>query len=291
MRSRTRLTPPISYVLSDARWALKYVRLHAKQWNLNPERIATFGSSQAAVPAAFRRLHGGQGRRRVRRPRGPAVRSRGGRGLAPRPREHRSEAAAAVESRRPVGCAGLWMHFQRIDPTLRRIAADDGKMVAGELHNQRLPTDLHRKRMGADLARGHYGSELSHPFAAVGHRAEEVRRGPRRHVLSKVSRPRAHALQRHLGFLGPTTPVDGCSWSSRQTISPICSSIGSRTRLRYTTSAASLKWSRSKRNCAGAGGLDGPDSGRRSQEPATNVTQEQAGAKENRSRIRGRQRA
>lgn len=47
------VNPPISYVLSDARRALKYVHLHAKDWNLDPVRIATCGSSQAALPALF----------------------------------------------------------------------------------------------------------------------------------------------------------------------------------------------------------------------------------------------
>jgi acetyl esterase/lipase len=47
------VNPPISYVLSDARRAVKYVHLHAKDWNLDPDRIATGGSSQAAVPALF----------------------------------------------------------------------------------------------------------------------------------------------------------------------------------------------------------------------------------------------
>jgi acetyl esterase/lipase len=48
-----KINPPISYVLSDARRALKYVHLHAKQWKLDRNRIATGGSSQAAVPALF----------------------------------------------------------------------------------------------------------------------------------------------------------------------------------------------------------------------------------------------
>lgn len=45
--------PPISYVLGDARRALRYVHLHAKDWNLDRDHVATFGSSQAAVPSLF----------------------------------------------------------------------------------------------------------------------------------------------------------------------------------------------------------------------------------------------
>jgi acetyl esterase/lipase len=48
-----KVNPPISYVLSDARRALKYVHLHAQEWKLDPHRLATGGSSQAAVPAMF----------------------------------------------------------------------------------------------------------------------------------------------------------------------------------------------------------------------------------------------
>jgi hypothetical protein len=47
------VNPPVSYVMSDARRALKYVHLKAKAWRLDPDRIATGGSSQAAVPALF----------------------------------------------------------------------------------------------------------------------------------------------------------------------------------------------------------------------------------------------
>jgi acetyl esterase/lipase len=46
-------SPPISYVLSDARRALKYIHRHAQDWHLDPDRIAAGGGSQAAVPALF----------------------------------------------------------------------------------------------------------------------------------------------------------------------------------------------------------------------------------------------
>lgn len=47
------VNPPISYVLSDARRALKFVHLHAKDWNIEPTRIATGGGSQATIPSFF----------------------------------------------------------------------------------------------------------------------------------------------------------------------------------------------------------------------------------------------
>ncbi len=44
---------PISYVLNDARRALKFAHLHAREWNLDPNRMATGGGSQATIPAFF----------------------------------------------------------------------------------------------------------------------------------------------------------------------------------------------------------------------------------------------
>lgn len=58
MRSMTDATDdkvavPISYVLLDARRAVQFVRLHAKEYNLNPDKIATGGSSQGVLPALY----------------------------------------------------------------------------------------------------------------------------------------------------------------------------------------------------------------------------------------------
>ena len=44
---------PISYVQSDAVRAVQFVRLNAKKWNLNPEKLAVGGGSQGAQPALF----------------------------------------------------------------------------------------------------------------------------------------------------------------------------------------------------------------------------------------------
>ena len=44
---------PIAYVLSDARRALRFAHLHAKEWNLDPHRMATGGGSQATIPSFF----------------------------------------------------------------------------------------------------------------------------------------------------------------------------------------------------------------------------------------------
>jgi acetyl esterase/lipase len=47
------IQPPISVCLLDARRALQYVRLHAAEWKLDPDRIAVGGSSQGALPALY----------------------------------------------------------------------------------------------------------------------------------------------------------------------------------------------------------------------------------------------
>ena len=44
---------PISVVDMDAVRALQFVRLHAAQWNLDPNRLAVAGGSQAAIPALY----------------------------------------------------------------------------------------------------------------------------------------------------------------------------------------------------------------------------------------------
>jgi len=48
-----KIHPPISVCLLDARRALQFVRLHAAEWKLNPDRIAVAGSSQGALPALY----------------------------------------------------------------------------------------------------------------------------------------------------------------------------------------------------------------------------------------------
>jgi len=53
-------SPPVSYVLSDARRALKFVQLHAKDWKLDPNRIGTYGGSQATIPAFYAALTAGK---------------------------------------------------------------------------------------------------------------------------------------------------------------------------------------------------------------------------------------
>jgi hypothetical protein len=47
------MEPPISACLLDARRALQYVRLHAAEWKLDPDRIAVGGSSQGSLPALY----------------------------------------------------------------------------------------------------------------------------------------------------------------------------------------------------------------------------------------------
>ena len=49
-------SPPISYVLSDARRALKFIQHHAGEWKLDVNRIGTFGGSQATIPSFYAAL-------------------------------------------------------------------------------------------------------------------------------------------------------------------------------------------------------------------------------------------
>ena len=44
---------PIAYVLLDARRAVQFVRLHAKDYNLDTDKIATGGGSQGTLPALY----------------------------------------------------------------------------------------------------------------------------------------------------------------------------------------------------------------------------------------------
>ncbi len=50
---QAKVNPPVSYVMLDARRAVQFVRLHAAEWNLDPSRIATAGSSQGTLPALY----------------------------------------------------------------------------------------------------------------------------------------------------------------------------------------------------------------------------------------------
>lgn len=45
--------PPVSVCLLDARRAVQFVRLHAADWNLDPDRIAVAGGSQGTLPALY----------------------------------------------------------------------------------------------------------------------------------------------------------------------------------------------------------------------------------------------
>ena len=51
--AKDKASPPISVVLLDARRAVQFVRLHAAEWNLDPQRMAVAGGSQAAIPALY----------------------------------------------------------------------------------------------------------------------------------------------------------------------------------------------------------------------------------------------
>jgi acetyl esterase/lipase len=50
---KEKISPPISVCLLDARRAVQFVRLHAAEWNLDPNRIAVGGGSQAGLPPSL----------------------------------------------------------------------------------------------------------------------------------------------------------------------------------------------------------------------------------------------
>jgi acetyl esterase/lipase len=50
---KEKVSPPVSVCLLDARRAVQFVRLHAAEWNLDPNRIAVGGGSQGALPALY----------------------------------------------------------------------------------------------------------------------------------------------------------------------------------------------------------------------------------------------
>ncbi|MGC4043226.1 MAG: hypothetical protein QM758_05435 [Armatimonas sp.] len=59
---------PISYVMLDARRAVQFVRLHAREYQLDPNRIATAGSSQGSLPALYVACAGEKADRHARDP-------------------------------------------------------------------------------------------------------------------------------------------------------------------------------------------------------------------------------
>jgi acetyl esterase/lipase len=48
-----KISPPVSVCLFDARRAVQFVRLHAGEQHLDPNRIALGGGSQGALPAIY----------------------------------------------------------------------------------------------------------------------------------------------------------------------------------------------------------------------------------------------
>jgi acetyl esterase/lipase len=48
-----KVTPPVSYVATDACRVVQFVRLNASRWKLDPVRIAVGGGSQGALPALY----------------------------------------------------------------------------------------------------------------------------------------------------------------------------------------------------------------------------------------------
>ncbi len=50
---RVEAKPPISFVMNDAVRVVQFVRQHAAEWQIDPQRIAAGGSSQGALPALY----------------------------------------------------------------------------------------------------------------------------------------------------------------------------------------------------------------------------------------------
>lgn len=48
-----KLQPPVSVCLLDGRRAVQFIRLHAKEWKIDPDRIVVGGGSQGALPALY----------------------------------------------------------------------------------------------------------------------------------------------------------------------------------------------------------------------------------------------
>ncbi len=48
-----KISPPVSVCLLDGRRAVQFVRLHAAEWKLDPQRIAVAGGSQGTLPALY----------------------------------------------------------------------------------------------------------------------------------------------------------------------------------------------------------------------------------------------
>lgn len=50
---KEKIYPPISWPMDDACRAVQFVRMNAANWNIDPNRIATGGGSQGALPALY----------------------------------------------------------------------------------------------------------------------------------------------------------------------------------------------------------------------------------------------
>lgn len=53
----TKMPPPVAAPLSDARRALQFVRLHAKEWNIDPQKVGVAGGSAGGCTSLWLAFH------------------------------------------------------------------------------------------------------------------------------------------------------------------------------------------------------------------------------------------
>ena len=140
---KAKISPPISVVLLDARRAVQFVRLHAPEWNIDPQRIAVAGGSQAAIPALYVACEGEQANPESSDPVERVSTKVVCAGSSSRPGEYRSEAPVGVGPGGYLGRSVARLQFCRFSEESGSIAAVDPPMVAGCLADQGRAADLY----------------------------------------------------------------------------------------------------------------------------------------------------
>jgi len=194
-----KINPPVSVCLLDARRSLQFVRLHAAEWNLDPQRIAVGGGSQGALPALY---------------------------LACAGEKADPKSADPVERvSTKVTCAAAWRSQPSIDPK-RMQEWVPGVMWGAPafgcsfpeslkrrdefvpLINQWSPDALLNKETPPIFFENNWGltkpetvkGGLYGAFAPVGSGLSEISPGARRHLLCEIPRSSFGKVRRYLGF-------------------------------------------------------------------------------------------